>query len=172
MKRTKLIIAFVLLIALCMSGCSSSRKYSKDFKVKISKAGTYNTTDVSEYYQSINYEFKSKDNIVFEYTATTAPANPEWFTIKYKAAVKGDIEENKDILDTSTNERYNTVKYTINAIPETGGDTETFTVTEYIYSSSEKCYVVLKDTEWKTVWHADLSFDIVEDTFTYYYIYK
>lgn len=170
-------IAFVVIVMLALNlcSCSGTRKYEKDYEVSLMMADSYASSDMSEYYSAMKYEFKSKDSIVFEYTCRVDPTSEDWFTMRYSAAVNGEIHEEDDILDKKTNERYKTITYTINAIPESGGDNESFKVTEYIYSGKGQTYVKITDTTNKTVWYTkngEYTFDIVPDFYVYFTINK
>ena len=167
MKKAIAIIIMLLGLA-CLTGCSSSREYGNKFDVSFSTVNPYSNIDVTDYYKSMKYVFKSKDEITFEYTFGTKPNDPEQYTMSYTAAVIGDYSEYKDQLDENTNERYTKYSYTINAIPKDEDKAYRLSVTEYVYSNNNKSYVKIKQTQWKS----DPVKVLVEDTHLYFRLYK
>ena len=135
-------------------GCSKKeeeiprQRYDGDFVVNHKLRG-----EVSWLYSDISYEVIDADHITFEYKVRE-DRESEWKTVKNSAVVIQINSSRRDVLDETTNKRYDIAGYIINCIDEETGKNAHYTVEEFSYQDPEsfnKSYMTITDNNLITI---------------------
>ena len=144
-KKIITLLSLFCFVVFLGAGCGSKATYSGQ-GYAYADYYSYSKDKPLENITPILFEYKSKDDITFVYQYRKS-SDEEWKETRFSAALKSEIEEEKDILDTSTNKRYSIKRYHINAKLDGLKESFPLLVVEYYYSSSADSYVFIRSDD-------------------------